>query len=195
MLNWYFTNGNLNTEFEQWRRGFVARSRELGKRGEMPGLRRAFRLNWRYGKAGRLADRIGKGDRIFTVRGRAGMVEQNPSFGDGTLERLQAAQTDIRDEYLAEHSIPWIVGYSGGKDSTLLAQLVFEMLLDLAPSDRKRPVHILCNDTLVESPVLMAYIDRMLARLQTAAESLHLPITVVKTTPALDQGRFQVELR
>ena len=71
----------------------------------------------------------------------------------------------------------------GGKDSTLVAQLVFEMLLDLAPSDRKRPVHLLCNDTLVESPVLMAYIDRMLARLQTAAESLHLPITVVKTTP------------
>ena len=64
---------------------------------------------------------------------------------------------------------------------------MFETLLDLAPSDRKRPVHLLCNDTLVESPVLMAYIDRMLARLQSAAESLHLPITVVKTTPDPDQ--------
>src|SRR5713226_6350867 len=92
---------------------------------------------------------------------------------DGTLERLRAAQAEIREEYLAPHPDPWIIGYSGGKDSTLLVQLVFEMLLDLAPGDRTRPVHVLCNDTLVESPILMAYIDKMLARLQTAAESLH----------------------
>ena len=77
--------------------------------------------------------------------------------------------------------------FLGGKDSTLVTQLVFEMLLALAPSDRKRPVHVLCNDTLVESPVLMIYIDRMLERLQAAAENLHLPITVIKTTPDPDQ--------
>ncbi len=115
------------------------------------------------------------------------MTLKDHSSAEGTLERLQVAQTEIREEYLAPHSDPWIIGYSGGKDSTLLVQLVFEMLLDLAPGDRTRPVHILCNDTLVESPILMAYIDKMLARLQNAAESLHLPIVVVKTTPDPDQ--------
>jgi DNA sulfur modification protein DndC len=114
------------------------------------------------------------------------MIEQD-SMSDSTLARLRAAQTDIREEYLAAHNDPWIIGFSGGKDSTLVAQLVFEMLLDLAPSDRIRPVHVLCNDTLVESPVLMAYIDRMLDRLRLAAENLHLPITVVKTKPDPDQ--------
>jgi DNA sulfur modification protein DndC len=109
------------------------------------------------------------------------------SVADGTLERFRATSAEIREEYLAPSTDPWIIGYSGGKDSTLLVQLVFEMLLELAPADRVRPVHILCNDTLVESPILMAYIDKMLARLQTAAESLHLPIVVVKTTPAPDQ--------
>ena len=73
------------------------------------------------------------------------MVEQH-SISDSTLERLRDAQADIRDEYLAEHDDPWIIGFSGGKDSTLVAQLVFEMLLDIAPSDRQRPVHILCNE-------------------------------------------------
>jgi DNA sulfur modification protein DndC len=114
------------------------------------------------------------------------MAEQQ-SITEGTLERLRVAQADIRAEYLADNNDPWIIGFSGGKDSTLVTQLVFEMLLDIAPSDRKRPIHVLCNDTLVESPVLMAYIDRMLNRLQEAAESLHLPITVVKTTPDPDQ--------
>jgi DNA sulfur modification protein DndC len=93
----------------------------------------------------------------------------------------------MRDQYTSNHQYPWIVGYSGGKDSTLVVQLVFELLIDLAPSDRTRPVHILCNDTLVESPILMAYIDRQLARLTDAAENLHLPVHVVKTRPAPDQ--------
>lgn len=101
--------------------------------------------------------------------------------------KLRQSQDDVRDEYLASHEYPWIVGYSGGKDSTLVLQLVFEMLLDLAPDDRKREVHVLCNDTLVESPILMAYIDSMLARLRRAAQSLHLPVVVVKTSPAADQ--------
>ncbi|VTR94144.1 Sulfurtransferase OS=Xanthomonas axonopodis pv. phaseoli GN=PK63_13445 PE=4 SV=1 [Gemmata massiliana] len=103
------------------------------------------------------------------------MVEQH-SITEGTLDRLRAAQADIREEYLADNTDPWIIGFSGSKDRTLVTQLVFEMLLDIAPSDRKRPIHVLCNDTLVESPVLMAYVDRMLDRLQTAADNLHLPI-------------------
>ena len=115
------------------------------------------------------------------------MVDKERSATDGTLKRFLTAQAEIREEYLAPHTDPWIIGYSGGKDSTLLVQLVFEMLLDLAPGDRTRPVHILCNDTLVESPILMAYIDKMLARLQAAAENLHLPIVVVKTTPDPEQ--------
>jgi DNA sulfur modification protein DndC len=115
------------------------------------------------------------------------MNDQETLHIEQTLERLHRAQADIREEYLATNQDPWIIGYSGGKDSTLLVQLVFEMLLDIAPADRTRPVHILCNDTLVESPILMAYIDKMLSRLQVAAENLHLPIVVVKTTPDPDQ--------
>ena len=113
------------------------------------------------------------------------MIDGEPMASEVSV--LQGIQAELRDEYLASHTYPWIVGYSGGKDSTLLAQLVFELLMSLAPGDRKRPVHILCNDTLVESPILMAYIDRQLSRLSEAAENLHLPITVVKTSPAPDQ--------
>lgn len=82
---------------------------------------------------------------------------------------------------------PWIVGYSGGKDSTLLLQLVFEMLLQKAPSDRKRPVHVISNDTLVESPLVISYVRKMMERLRIAADSLRLPITVKSTTPPVDQ--------
>lgn len=108
-----------------------------------------------------------------------------------TLSRLKEAQIAIREEYFAENNnTPWIIGFSGGKDSTLVAQLVIELLLDIAPSDRKRHVYILCNDTLVESPILASYIDRILERVRDATESYGLPVSVVKTTPKIDQTFF-----
>lgn len=64
------------------------------------------------------------------------------------LERLADIRSDMREEYLAEHTIPWIVGFSGGKDSTIVLQLVVGMLLELPPSKRGRQVHVLSNDTL-----------------------------------------------
>jgi DNA sulfur modification protein DndC len=104
-----------------------------------------------------------------------------------TAEKIRSALTGIREEYLdVEHTYPWIVGYSGGKDSTLVLHLVFEALLSLPPSDRKRPVHVLANDTLVESPILSVYVDKMLGKIRVAGEALRLPMTVVKTTPDLD---------
>jgi DNA sulfur modification protein DndC len=118
---------------------------------------------------------------------RESSVEKPVDASDG-LARLKAVKADLLDEYLdASQTYPWIVGYSGGKDSTLLLQLVAETLLELAPSDRKRPVHVVCNDTRVESPLVADYVDAMLTRLRQAAESLRLPLTVVKTQPTIDQ--------
>lgn len=58
----------------------------------------------------------------------------------------------ITTEYLSEdQSYPWIIGFSGGKDSTLVAHAVLEAVLGVPPSQRKREVHVVSNDTLVES--------------------------------------------
>ena len=49
---------------------------------------------------------------------------------------------EIAEEYAQPHDKPWIVGFSGGKDSTLVAHLVVEHLLSIPRSDRTRTVHI-----------------------------------------------------
>ena len=102
-------------------------------------------------------------------------------------DKIRRTLSELRDEYLAAHEHPWIVGFSGGKDSTLVAHFVFEMLLDLPPSDRRREIHIVSNDTLVESPVLMSHIDRNLSRIRTAAVNLGLPVKTKKTKPEPSQ--------
>jgi len=107
--------------------------------------------------------------------------------------KLQAISAELKDEYLQAHDKPWIIGFSGGKDSTLVLQLVFDLLLRLPPSRRTRPVHVLSNDTLVESPVVQAYIDRVLGELSAAVEALNVSMVVKKTTPDPD-GTFWVNL-
>lgn len=95
--------------------------------------------------------------------------------------------SDIRNEYLSDNqTFPWIIGFSGGKDSTLVAHAVFSALLDISPSRLTRPVHVIANDTLVESPLVAAHLHQSLDEIRHAAEMLALPITVATTNPNSD---------
>jgi DNA sulfur modification protein DndC len=104
-------------------------------------------------------------------------------------EKFAEIISEIRDEYLSStQSYPWVIGFSGGKDSTLVAHAVFEALLSIAPSRRTRHVHIVSNDTLVESPLVIAHLQCLQVEMLQAANNLCLPITVVTTRPKLEQS-------
>ncbi len=112
---------------------------------------------------------------------------------DELPERLSSIRNEIRAEYVEPHKRAWILGFSGGKDSTLLLQLVFEVLLELPPSQRIRTIHVLSNDTLVESPIYQSFVNSALDHIREAALGLRLPISVVQTNPDLN-GTFWVNL-
>ena len=108
-----------------------------------------------------------------------------PTFGPG-MPAWAAIRAEMVDEYLQPHNHPWIIGFSGGKDSTLVAHLAFEMLLSLPPSQRRRPVHIVSNDTLVESPLVVVHLKRVLAQIVEGANVFGLPIKCKLTRPDPD---------
>ena len=84
---------------------------------------------------------------------------------DGT-HCLDCIVADIRREYLSPaQNHPWILGFSGGKDSTLVLHAVINAMLGIDPERRTREVHIVSNDTLVESPLVMAYLRSVQERL------------------------------
>ncbi|MEW6126192.1 MAG: DNA phosphorothioation system sulfurtransferase DndC [Acidobacteriota bacterium] len=95
---------------------------------------------------------------------------------DTTIEIITQYKADDR---------PWIVGFSGGKDSTTLLQMVFNALKSLSKSELRKEIHVLCNDTLVENPAVVRFIDDTLDKIRRAGEKLKLPITVAKVTPTL----------
>ena len=106
---------------------------------------------------------------------------------DGLPSLLQSIQAILRREYTEKCSDPWLIAYSGGKDSTLLLQLVWETLLQLSPGQRVRPIYVVANDTLVESPVVISHLRQSLEKIRERAQEAALPITVRVTRPAADQ--------
>ena len=105
-----------------------------------------------------------------------------------TMEMIAGCKKQIRDEYVQPHSYPWIIGFSGGKDSTIVTQLVAEVVLDLPIEKRTRSVFILYNDTLVESPVFQEFVTSRLNKIEEGLKALDVPFTVVITTPPPDES-------
>jgi len=99
---------------------------------------------------------------------------------------------EIRELYLSD-SFPWIVGYSGGKDSTASLQLVWMAIRSLPEGQRGKTVHVISTDTLVENPVIAAWVEASLRRIGDAAREQGLPISAHRLTPSVE-NRFWVNL-
>ena len=109
-----------------------------------------------------------------------------------TKEILNTTIETIQQVYL-EDSIPWICGYSGGKDSSAVVQLVWTALSQLPEEKRTKTVHIISTDTLVESPVVALWASQSLEKMRTAAKRDSLPIIPHRLTPQI-QNTFWVNL-
>lgn len=99
-------------------------------------------------------------------------------------------ESEITSQYLYDENTerPWVIGFSGGKDSTLLLQLVWNSLKKIPKELRTRKIYVICNNTLVENPRILSFIDRTLDKIQKAATSYSLPIEVHQTTPELEDS-------
>lgn len=105
---------------------------------------------------------------------------------------LAALQDHIRAVYTADDR-PWVIGYSGGKDSTCALQLIWGAVRALPEDERRKPIFVLSSDTLVETPVIVNYIDDTLAAINAAAADQNMPITAQKVVPVTSDS-FWVNL-
>lgn len=103
---------------------------------------------------------------------------------------IQHIEAEIIDQYLYDSNSdrPWIIGFSGGKDSTMLLQMVWNALKKIDPILLNRRVYVVCNDTLVENPRIVKFIRTTLSKIAAAAIHQQLPITVHETTPKMEDS-------
>ncbi|HQZ33555.1 MAG TPA: DNA phosphorothioation system sulfurtransferase DndC [Ilumatobacteraceae bacterium] len=110
------------------------------------------------------------------------MSRESAFAGQGLKASVNDVVNEMKALYLAD-TIPWVVGYSGGKDSTAVLQLVWRAVSEVEPSQRHKPVHVISTDTLVENPVVARWVSTSLERMEQAARDQALPIEPHRLTP------------
>lgn len=74
---------------------------------------------------------------------------------------------------------PWMIGYSGGKDSTLLCCLVMEMLQRLPEEKVNKTVYIVSSDTMVENPIVGNYMHKMSKMIGETGSTLRIKADII----------------
>lgn len=100
-------------------------------------------------------------------------------------EKTAHAVEAIRRTYLSLPQ-PWVVGFSGGKDSTCTLQLVWKAIAGLPKASRTKAIYVISSDTMVETPVITNLIYGTMSRIAESAEKQGLPIQAQIVKPALE---------
>jgi len=104
-------------------------------------------------------------------------------------KKIDLVRTDIKDSYLADET-PWVIAYSGGKDSTMTLQLVLETIA----GKPKKEMHILYADTRVEPPPVINQARELLERINNWAQENSLPVQAKILYPETKDGFFVLML-
>jgi len=117
------------------------------------------------------------------------IVSESPSiFSErGLAQTVTAICEEIRRLYL-DDGIPWVVGYSGGKDSSAVLQLVWIAIRELPPEQRQKPIHVISTDTMVEQPLVAAWVNASHEKIRQAARNQELPFFPHKLNPQVEDS-------
>lgn len=99
----------------------------------------------------------------------------------------QEIKASLREMYLKDER-PWLVGFSGGKDSTMLASLLFEVVALIPSGQRKKPVSVLCTDTRVEIPAIAEMVEGTLDRMRKFSEQSGLSVETSLLKPTFEES-------
>lgn len=100
---------------------------------------------------------------------------------------IDETKEEVKKIYQADDR-PWVIGYSGGKDSTVVVQIIFEALREMPKQELTKKVYIISSDTLVETPLIIQSINKTLRRIEDKAVELNLPIETHKVKPMVEQS-------
>ena len=118
----------------------------------------------------------------FIYQNLGEMVDQESINGLPMRQYIE----EIKTLYL-KNNTPWVIGYSGGKDSTVTVELVYWALLELKKEQRHKPIFVICSDTLVETPVIVDLISKTLKLINEQAKADGIPLTTHIVTPRVDK--------
>lgn len=91
------------------------------------------------------------------------------------VKDIEKLTKEIQYIYCSEN-IPFVIGWSGGKDSTSVLQLVWYAIAALPQEQRTKKIYVITTDTLVENPIVSAWVRKSLEQMKSAAKAQQIPI-------------------
>ncbi|MBE9247175.1 DNA phosphorothioation system sulfurtransferase DndC [Microcystis aeruginosa LEGE 00239] len=82
---------------------------------------------------------------------------------------------EIQSLYLS-NSIPFVIGYSGGKDSSAVVQLIWNAISKLSIEERHKKIYVMTTDTQVENPLVSTWVKQSLVRMKNEAKMQQMPV-------------------
>ncbi|MEG3438863.1 DNA phosphorothioation system sulfurtransferase DndC [Pannus brasiliensis CCIBt3594] len=104
---------------------------------------------------------------------------------DEFVEDINLLTKEIQALYCLDE-IPWIIGVSWGKDSSAVLQLVWSAIAALPPEKRQKTIHVITTDTMVENPIVAAWVRKSIEKLEKAAESQQMPFKAHLLYPVVE---------
>ena len=102
------------------------------------------------------------------------------------VEDIEKLTQEIQELYCSD-DIPWIIGVSFGKDSSAVLQLVWYAIAALPPEKRTKIIHVITTDTLVENPIVSAWVRKSIAIVKATAQEKQIPIEPHLLKPEVSQ--------
>jgi len=100
----------------------------------------------------------------------------------------------LKTQYFADER-PWVVTYSGGKDSTCVLQLTLAMLQELhAEGKDNKHVYVVSSDTTVEMPIIEKYLQTKLDEISEFAQKSELKLSCHKLSPKIEESFWSLLL-
>jgi len=93
---------------------------------------------------------------------------------------------EIQSLYLEDEK-PWVIGFSGGKDSTTILSLIYVAVTKLKPEQRHKHTYVISSDTLVETPMVVDMFESVLKQINKKAKELDLPFSAHQVQPKMEQ--------
>jgi DNA sulfur modification protein DndC len=103
------------------------------------------------------------------------------------VEDIDELTQEIQDLYCLDE-IPWVIGYSGGKDSSAVLQLIWQAIAALPPERRKKQIEVITTDTGVENPIVSGWVRKSIERIKIAAKEQGVPFVPHLLTPEVSQS-------
>lgn len=110
----------------------------------------------------------------------------------GYKRTVRARIDEIKDLYCRDEH-PWIIGYSGGKDSSAVLQLVWLAISELDKKERKKTVYVISTDTLVENPIVARWVRESHNSMAKVAKHQSMPVEPHLLQPTVEDS-FWVNL-